>query len=58
MHNKMEIYAEILRQLGRIPDDYREPEIEEMGEMEDPEGEEYKSPKAEAVRTKGEKKER
>ena len=75
MHSKMQIYAEILRQIGRMPNDYKEPdmdEMEEMGEMEEPEGHQYESPeyeaaeekgakmvlgkKAEAVRTKGEKK--
>ena len=72
MHSKMQIYAEILRQIGRMPNDYKEPDMEEMGEMEKPEGEEYESPeyeaaeekgakmalgkKAEEVRTKGEKK--
>ena len=57
MHAKMQIYAEILRQIGRMPNDYKEPDMEEMEEMEEPEGEEYESPKAEAL-TKGEKKER
>ncbi len=47
----MQIYAEILRQIGRMPNDYKEPEMEEMDEMEEPEEEEE-------VRTKGEKKER
>lgn len=51
MHAKMQIYAEILRQIGRMPNDYKEPEMEEMDEMEEPEEEEE-------VRTKGEKKER
>ncbi len=51
MHTKMQIYAEILRQIGRMPNDYKEPEMEEMDEMEEPEEEEE-------VRTKGEKKER
>jgi len=51
MQAKMQIYAEILRQLGRMPDHYKEPDMEEMGEMEDPvadepETEEYESPKA------------
>lgn len=50
MQAKMQIYAEILRQIGRMPDDYKEPEMEEMGEMEEPEEEEEK------VSTKGEKK--
>ena len=69
MHSKMEIYAEILRQIGRMPN---EPGMDDMGEMEEPEGHQYESPeyeaaeekgakmvlgkKAEAVRTKGEKK--
>ena len=64
----MQIYAEILRQIGRMPN---EPDMEDMGEMEEPEGHQYESPeyeaaeekgakmvlgkKAEAVRTKGEK---
>jgi len=47
----MQIYAEILRQIGRMPNDYKEPEMEEMDEMKEPEEEEE-------VRTKGEKKER
>ena len=51
MHAKMQIYAEILRQIGRMPNDYKEPEMEEMDEMKEPEEEEE-------VRTKGEKKER
>ena len=51
MQAKMQIYAEILRQIGRMPDNYKEPEMEEMDEMEEPEEEEE-------VRTKGEKKER
>ena len=51
MQAKMQIYAEILRQIGRMPNDYKEPEMEEMGEMEEPEEEEE-------VRTKDEKKER
>lgn len=60
MHAKMQIYAEILRQIGRMPDDYKEPDMEEMGEMEEPEADEpeakeYKSPKPSP---KGEKKER
>lgn len=50
MQAKMQIYAEILRQIGRMPDDYKEPETEEMDEMEEPEEEEEK------VSTKGEKK--
>ena len=50
MQAKMQIYAEILRQIGRMPDDYKEPEMEEMDEMEEPEEEEEK------VSTKGEKK--
>lgn len=52
MQAKMQIYAEILRQIGRMPDNYKEPEMEEMDEMEEPEEEEEK------VSTKGEKKER
>jgi hypothetical protein len=75
MQAKMQIYAEILRQIGRMPDDYKEPDMEEMedmSEMEEPEGHHYENPeyeaaeekgakmvlgkKAEAVRTKGEKK--
>ena len=71
MQAKMQIYAEILRQIGRMPDDYKEPDMEDMGEMEEPEGHQYESAeyeaaeekgakmvlgkKAEAVRTKGEK---
>jgi hypothetical protein len=56
----MQIYAEILRQIGRMPDDYKEPDMEEMGEMEEPEGhepeaKEYESPKPS---TKGEKKQK
>ena len=50
MQAKMQIYAEILRQIGRMPDDYKEPEMEEMDEMEEPEEEEGE------VSTKGEKK--
>ena len=66
MHSKMEIYAEILRQIGRMPN---EPG---MDEIEEPEGHQYESAeyeaaeekgakmvlgkKAEEVRTKGEKK--
>ena len=52
MQAKMQIYAEILRQIGRMPDDYKEPEMEEMDEMEEPEEEEEK------VSTKGEKKQK
>jgi hypothetical protein len=37
MQAKMQIYAEILRQIGRMPDDYKEPDMEDMGEMEEPE---------------------
>ena len=37
MHSKMEIYAEILRQIGRMPNDYKEPDMDDMGEMEEPE---------------------
>ena len=37
MHSKMQIYAEILRQIGRMPNDYKEPDMEDMGEMEMPE---------------------
>ena len=37
MHSKMQIYAEILRQIGRMPNDYKEPDMDEMGEMEEPE---------------------
>jgi len=33
MKAKMQIYAEILRQLSRMPDDYEEPDMSEM-EME------------------------
>ena len=60
MHAKMQIYAEILRQIGRMPNDYKEPDMEEMGEMEEPEADEpeakeYESPKPSP---KGEKKER
>ena len=50
MQAKMQIYAEILRQIGRMPNDYKEPDMEDMGEMEEPEEEE------EEVSTKGEKK--
>jgi hypothetical protein len=61
MKAKMQIYAEILRQIGRMPNDYKEPDLQmlmqEPGEMEEPEGEEYESPEYEAL-TKGEKKER
>jgi hypothetical protein len=57
MQAKMQIYAEILRQIGRMPNDYKEPDMEEMGEMEEMEDEEYEIPKAEIL-TKGEKKER
>jgi len=60
MQAKMQIYAEILRQIGRMPNDYKEPDMEDMGEMEEPEGDEpeakeYESPKPSP---KGEKKER
>ena len=60
MHSKMQIYAEILRQIGRMPNDYKEPDMEDMGEMEEPEADEpeakeYESPKPSP---KGEKKER
>jgi hypothetical protein len=60
MHAKMQIYAEILRQIGRMPNDYKEPDMEDMGEMEEPEADEpeakeYESPK---LSPKGEKKER
>lgn len=37
MHTKMQIYAEILRQIGRMPNDYKEPDMDEMEEMEEPE---------------------
>jgi hypothetical protein len=37
MHSKMEIYAEILRQIGRMPNDYKEPDMDDMDEMEMPE---------------------
>lgn len=37
MHSKMQIYAEILRQIGRMPNDYKEPDMDEMEEMEEPE---------------------
>lgn len=30
MHSKMQIYAEILRQIGRMPNDYKEPDMDEM----------------------------
>jgi hypothetical protein len=64
MQAKMQIYAEILRQIGRMPNDYKEPDLQmlmqepgEMGEMEEPEeSEEYESPKTEKALTKGEKK--
>ena len=60
MNAKMQIYAEILRQIGRMPNDYKEPDMEDMGEMEEPEADEpeakeYESPKPSP---KGEKKER
>ena len=60
MQAKMQIYAEILRQIGRMPNDYKEPDMEDMGEMEEPEADkpeakEYESPKPSP---KGEKKER
>ena len=60
MHAKMQIYAEILRQIGRMPNDYVEPGMEEMGEMEEPEADEpeakeYESPKPSP---KGEKKQK
>jgi len=80
MQAKMQIYAEILRQIGRMPNDYKEPDMEEMdeeddaGEVGEPAGHHYESPeyeaaeekgakmvlgkKAEAVRTKGEKKQK
>ena len=37
MHSKMQIYAEILRQIGRMPDNYKEPDMDDMSEMEEPE---------------------
>ena len=37
MHSKMQIYVEILRQIGRMPNDYKEPDMDEMEEMEEPE---------------------
>jgi len=37
MHSKMQIYAEILRQIGRMPNDYKEPDMDDMGDMEEPE---------------------
>ena len=37
MHSKMQIYAEILRQIGRMPNDYKEPDMDDMDEMEMPE---------------------
>ena len=37
MHSKMQIYAEILRQIGRMPNDYKEPDMDDMDEMEEPE---------------------
>ena len=37
MQAKMQIYAEILRQIGRMPNDYKEPDMDEMEEMEEPE---------------------
>ena len=60
MQAKMQIYAEILRQIGRMPNDYKEPDMEEMGEMEEseadePEAKEYESPKPSP---QGKKKER
>jgi len=33
----MQIYAEILRQIGRMPNDYKEPDMDDMGDMEEPE---------------------
>lgn len=55
MHSKMQIYAEILRQIGRMPNDYKEPDMEEMGEMEEPEGHHYESAEYEAAEEKGAK---
>ena len=55
MHAKMQIYAEILRQIGRMPNDYKEPDMEEMEEMEEPEEEEDKGSEDEA-RMNGKKK--
>jgi len=34
MHSKMQIYAEILRQIGRMPNDYKEPDMDDMEEPE------------------------
>ena len=55
MQAKMQIYAEILRQIGRMPNDYKEPDMEEMEEMEEPEEEEDKGSEDEA-RMNGKKK--
>jgi hypothetical protein len=55
MQAKMQIYAEILRQIGRMPNDYKEPDMEDMGEMEEPEEEEDKGSEDEA-RMNGKKK--
>jgi len=49
MKAKMQIYAEILRQLARMPDDYKEPDLGEMG------GEEYESEEYEGGEEYGEK---
>ena len=57
MHSKMQIYAEILRQIGRMPNEPDMGEMGEMGEMEEPEEVEDENPKTE-VRTKGEKKQK
>lgn len=49
MKAKMQIYAEILRQLARMPDDYKEPDLGSM------EGEEYESEEYEEEEEYGEK---
>ena len=55
MHSKMQIYAEILRQIGRMPNDYKDPDMEDMDEMEEPEGHQYESAEYEAAEEKGAK---
>ena len=58
MHSKMQIYAEILRQIGRMPNDYKEPDMDDMDDMdkmEEPEGHQYESAEYEAAEEKGAK---
>jgi len=61
MQAKMQIYAEILRQLGRMPNDYKEPDLSEMGDENDasetnePQGHHYESPEYEDAEEKGAK---